>query len=383
MMKILTIVGARPQLIKAAAISRAIRNVFSDRIEEVILHTGQHYDENMSEIFFTELAIPRPEINLKVGSGSHGSQTARMLEGVEQAILAYKPDALVIYGDTNSTCAGALAAAKMHVPVVHIEAGLRSFNKKMPEEVNRITADHMSTLLFSPNESGVSNLTKEGFDVEAEGPHDIDNPKVYQCGDIMYDNSLHFSNLSDGKSKAKQKLGLEKGSYILSTVHRPSNTDIPENLTAIFEAFLELVEQGNVILMPLHPRTVAAMKRNLQADLMHRIESSDGIHLLSPASFLEIIDLEKNAKMLVSDSGGMQKEAFFFNKPCVVLRDETEWVELIENGNAILTGPSKSKILDAVAHFEKTPDLTFPNFYGDGKAAEFICSEILKQLSKD
>jgi len=383
MMKILTIVGARPQLIKAAAISRAIRTVYSDRIEEVILHTGQHYDENMSEVFFTELSIPRPEINLNVGSGSHGSQTARMLEGVEQAILDHKPDALVIYGDTNSTCAGALAAAKLHVPVVHIEAGLRSFNKKMPEEVNRITADHMSTLLFSPNENGITNLLKEGFNTDAEAPHDIDNPKVYQCGDIMFDNSLHFSSLADGKSSIKQSLGLEKGSYILSTVHRPSNTDVPENLTDIFEAFLELADAGNTILMPLHPRTVAAMKRNLSPEVMVRVESSKGIHLLPPASFLEIIDLEKNAKMLVSDSGGMQKEAFFFKKPCVVLREETEWVELVENGNAILTGPNKSKILNAVAHFENASDLTFPSFYGDGKAAEFICGEILQQLSKD
>ncbi|MBL4706194.1 MAG: UDP-N-acetylglucosamine 2-epimerase (non-hydrolyzing) [Flavobacteriales bacterium] len=381
MIKILTIVGARPQLIKAAAISRAIRTVYPDKIQEVILHTGQHYDKNMSEVFFTELSIPRPEVNLNVGSGSHGSQTANMLEGIERAILDHQPDVLVIYGDTNSTCAGALAAAKLHVPIVHIEAGLRSFNKRMPEEVNRITADHMSTLLFSPNKSGIENLIKEGFNINSTAPHSIDNPKVYQCGDIMYDNSLHFSSIADGKAGIKKELNLGNGDYILSTVHRPSNTDDPANLSQIFEAFLELVKKGNLILMPLHPRTVAAMKRNLKPDLMAEIEACEKIKLLPPASFLEIIDLEKDAKMLVSDSGGMQKEAFFFNKPCVVLRNETEWVELVENGNAILTGPDKKKILNAVSHFESVNNLTFPAFYGDGKAAEFICSEIITQLS--
>jgi len=243
MIKILTIVGARPQLIKAAAISRAIRTVYPDKIQEVILHTGQHYDKNMSEVFFTELSIPRPEVNLNVGSGSHGSQTANMLEGIERAILDHQPDVLVIYGDTNSTCAGALAAAKLHVPIVHIEAGLRSFNKRMPEEVNRITADHMSTLLFSPNKSGLENLIKEGFNINSTAPHSIDNPKVYQCGDIMYDNSLHFSSIADGKAGIKKELNLGNGDYILSTVHRPSNTDDPANLSQIFEAFLELVKK--------------------------------------------------------------------------------------------------------------------------------------------
>ncbi len=380
-MRLLTIVGARPQLIKAAAISRAIKNSFDAELEEIILHTGQHYDENMSDVFFNELGIPKPQINLEVGSGSHGSQTAKMLEGVEQALLKYTPDALVIYGDTNSTCAGALAAAKLHIPVVHIEAGLRSFNKRMPEEVNRITADHVSTLLFSPNRSGIVNLIREGFKENNPGPYSVDNPKIYQCGDIMFDNSRHFAAIADGKANIKKELGLGKGDYILSTVHRPSNTDVAENLTSIFETFLELSEQGNHIILPVHPRTRSAMDRNLSSQIKEKIESSSSIHLIPPVSFLEIIDLEKDAKMIVTDSGGIQKEAFFFEVPCVVLRNETEWVELVENGNAILTGPDKSKILDAVKHYEQRPSLSYPAFYGDGKAAEFICGEILKHLS--
>ena len=380
MIRILTIVGARPQLIKAAAISRAVRNKFADKIEEIILHTGQHYDANMSTVFFEELSIPEPQINLEVGSSSHAVQTARMIEGIEKAILDYQPNALLIYGDTNSTCAGALAAAKLHVPVVHIEAGLRSFNKKMPEEVNRIVADHLSTLLFSPNEVGLFNLQKEGFDEEALPPYSADNPKIYQCGDIMYDNSLYFSELAEDKAEIKNSTGLGSNDYILVTVHRPSNTDKEENLMQIFEALLELANNGEVLLIPLHPRTVDAMKRNLTDSLLGELESSDKILLLPPASFLEIIDLEKDAKMIITDSGGIQKEAFFFEKPCIVLRNETEWVELIENGNAVLAGPNKEKILAAYSTLKHHDDFTYPDFYGDGNAAEFICSEIIRQL---
>ena len=380
MIKVLTIVGARPQLIKAAAISRAIRNKFQDDIEEVMLHTGQHYDENMSSIFFDELSIPKPTVNLNVGSMSHGMQTAKMLEGIELALQEYKPNVLLIYGDTNSTCAGALAAIKLHIPIVHIEAGLRSFNKNMPEEVNRITADHMSTLLFSPSDSGLVNLQKEGFNIQATAPFSPDNPGIYKCGDIMYDNSMYFSSLAEGKAQIKEEKKLKENDYILATIHRPSNTDHPNKLEQIFEAFLELANQGNIILMPLHPRTVSAMERNLSTQFNKRIKDCDHIELLPPASFLEIIDLEKDAKLLITDSGGMQKEAFFFKKPCIVLRNETEWIELVNKGNAILTGPDRKKIIDAYNTFQKTESFTYPNFYGDGKAAEFICSEIIQQL---
>lgn len=379
-MKILTVVGARPQLIKAAAISRAVRSKFQGDLEEIILHTGQHYDSNLSDIFFEELSIPRPQINLNVGSGSHGVQTARMLEGIEQAILEYEPDVLVIYGDTNSTCAGALAAIKLHIPVVHIEAGLRSFNKSMPEEVNRITADHASTLLFSPNQVGIDNLIKEGFNANTTPPYTPDNPRIYQCGDIMFDNSLHFSAIADGKASIKRDRQLGSKDYILATVHRPSNTDDPKNLTSIFEAFLELTEKGNTILLPLHPRTRNAMETSLSAEMKKRIAAANDLVLMPPASFLEIIDLEKDAKLVITDSGGIQKESFFFKVPCVVLRDQTEWVELVANGNAILSGPDKDKILNAVARFEATDNFTYPEFYGDGNAAEFICGEILKHL---
>ncbi len=380
MIKVLTIVGARPQLIKAAAISRAIRNIFQNDIEEVMLHTGQHYDENMSSIFFDELSIPKPAVNLNVGSMSQGMQTAKMLEGIEWALLNHKPNVLLIYGDTNSTVAGALAAIKLHIPIVHIEAGLRSFNKSMPEEVNRIAADHMSTLLFSPSDSGLVNLKKEGFNIQSTAPFSPDNPGIYKCGDIMYDNSMYFSALAEGKAQIKEDKKLKENDYILATVHRPSNTDNPEKLEQIFEAFLQLADQGNIILMPLHPRTVSAMKRNLSTQLNKRIKESDNIELLPPASFLEIIDLEKDAKLLITDSGGMQKEAFFFKKPCIVLRNETEWIELVHNGNAILTGPNSKNILEAYKTFQETESFTYPNFYGDGKAAEFICSEIIQQL---
>jgi len=380
MIRILTIVGARPQLIKAAAISRVIRSKFADEIEEIILHTGQHYDSNMSAVFFEELDIPEPEINLEIGSGSHAVQTARMMEGIEQGILDYQPNVLLIYGDTNSTCAGALAAVKLHVPVVHIEAGLRSFNKKMPEEVNRIAADHMSTLLFSPSEAGLFNLQREGFEKETQPPFSADNPKIYQCGDIMYDNSLHFSELAVDKAEIKSSKGLGNNDYILVTVHRPSNTDEAENLIQIFEGLLELANNGEVVLIPLHPRTVEAMKRNLTEELLGELELSDEIILLPPASFLEMIDLEKDAKMIITDSGGIQKEAFFFKKPCIVLRNETEWVELVENGNTVLTGPNKEKILAAYTELKQIDNFTYPDFYGNGNAAEFICSEIVKQL---
>lgn len=380
-MKIITIIGARPQIIKAAAISRAIENKFKTRFNEIIVHTGQHYDQNMSEVFFEELGIPKPNYNLNIGSGNHGKQTARMLEGIEEILLTEKPDAVLVYGDTNSTVAGGLAATKLGIPLVHIEAGLRSYNKRMPEEINRITCDHISTLLFSPTEQGVANLKNEGFKISNQGPYTIDNPKVYHCGDIMYDNSMHFAKQIDAEPEILKHLGI-KGEYILSTIHRDNNTDDKDRLRAIFSALLKIVEDSGLeLVLPLHPRTKKMMDINLSQELIQQIERSKAIHIIPPVSFLEVIALEKNASFIITDSGGLQKEAYFFKKPCIILRSESEWVEIVKNGNAHLCDANKDLIIQSFKELRENKDLTYPQIFGDGKAAEFICEEILAQLS--
>lgn len=379
--KIITIIGARPQIIKSAAISRAIRTQFSAQIQELIVHTGQHYDENMSEVFFGELEIPKPNYNLNIGSGSHGFQTAKMIEGLEQIYLQEKPNAVIVYGDTNSTIAGALAAIKIQIPVVHIEAGLRSFNKQMPEEVNRIACDHMSSLLFTPTKTGLENLKKEGFKPNSEGKATPDSPKVYHCGDIMYDNSIYFSTVSDQKSSLLKKLNITPNNYILCTIHRDSNTDIAENLTSIFEALLEISKRASLqIVLPLHPRTRSKLKDQLSSELLEEIEQSNTLKIIEPVGFLDIISLEKNAKLIITDSGGLQKEAFFFQKPCIILREQTEWIEIVENGNALLTGANKTAIIEAFIQLNEKQDYTYPSFYGDGEGAVFICQKIIDEL---
>jgi UDP-GlcNAc3NAcA epimerase len=379
--KIITIVGARPQIIKSSAISRAIKNNFSQILEEKIVHTGQHYDENMSEVFFHEMGIPLPDYNLNVGSGSHGAQTARMIEGLEEIFIKEQPTAIVVYGDTNSTIAGALAAAKIHIPVLHVEAGLRSFNKAMPEEVNRIACDHMSTLLFTPTTTGFDNLKREGFNLQSTEKATANFPRVYHCGDVMYDNSLYFSSVSDSKSTILKEIGLEPNNYILSTIHRDSNTDISVNLESIFKALLQIQkDSGLSIVLPIHPRTRSKMKDQLSAQLFSEVEANEQFKIIDPAGFLDIIALEKNAKMIVTDSGGLQKEAYFFQKPCIILRPQTEWVEIVNNGNAILAEASYDKIMNAFSVLSSKTDFTYPTLYGDGKAAEFICEKIIEHL---
>ena len=375
-MKIVTIIGARPQIIKAAALSRAIKAHYADRIQEIIVHTGQHYDDNMSQVFFDELQIPRPDYNLHVGSASHGVQTARMTEGIEEILMKEKPDFIVLYGDTNSTLAGAVAAAKIHVPIVHIEAGLRSFNKAMPEEINRIVCDHCSTLLFSPTLAGVENLKREGFPMDNDGPYTIDNPRVYHCGDIMYDNSLYFAEIAEQKTDILQRLELAGKPFILSTIHRDSNTDQPKRLTAIFDAILKLSEEYPVVL-PLHPRTSKLLKINLTAEKQAQIFSSPNIKIIPPVSFLGIIALERHAQLVITDSGGVQKESYFFKKPCIILRPETEWVEIVQTGNAILTDADESRIMEAWQHFKSNPPTLFLEIFGDGHAAEFMLEQML------
>ncbi len=381
MKKIITVIGARPQIIKAAAISRAIRNRFSDAVEETIVHTGQHYDENMSEVFIRQLQIPQPHYNLGVGSAGHGIQTARMIEGIESVLLKEKPDGIILYGDTNSTLAGAVAASKIHVPVVHIEAGLRSFNKAMPEEINRIVCDHCSTLLFSPTLTGYNNLVREGFNPLAMPPYSVNNPKIYHCGDVMYDNSLFFAGVAAANSRILQSLGLEKGRYVLATIHRNGNTDVQERLESIFRAMLSLAAQtGRQVVVPLHPRTSKMLESQLSPVTYGRLQSQPEVMLIPPVSFLDMIALEESAALVLTDSGGVQKEAYFFRKPCVILRPETEWVEIVEAGAGKIVDADETSILQHSIDFLHTPPDHFPDFFGDGHASEFILEEMLRHI---
>ncbi len=370
MIRVLTIIGARPQIIKAAAISRAVRK-FSSEMKEIIVHTGQHYDKNMSGVFMEELDIPKEDYNLESGSGSHGKQTAFMLQKIEEILLQEKPDAVIVYGDTNSTLAGGIAASKLHIPLVHIEAGLRSFNKKMPEEINRICCDHVSTLLFAPTITAVENLKKEGFNVEAKGSFSIDHPGVFHCGDVMYDNSIYFASVAESKSSILQKYQLNVGEFILATVHRESNTDDKNVLSSLLEAFHQIACQGNKIVLPLHPRTRKMLE---QFDIKVK---SENLLIIEPASFLDMTLLESKCSMVLTDSGGVQKEAYFFSKPCIILREETEWVELVENGCAVTTGSDSKRIVEAYEMFINKSELKFPSVFGDGHAAEFICKSII------
>jgi UDP-GlcNAc3NAcA epimerase len=378
-MKFLNVIGARPQIIKASAISRAVRNS-SEPIEEVVIHTGQHYDPNMSDVFIQELGVTAPKYNLEVGSASHAKQTAAMINGFEQVIEAEKPDWVVVYGDTNSTLAAAVTASKMNIRIAHIEAGLRSFNKTMPEEINRIVCDHLSTLLFSPTQAGVKNLIKEGFSLNNQSPFSFDHAGVFHCGDLMLDNSLYFSTLADEKSAILNNYGLEKGNFILATIHRNHNTDDLVRINNIVSAFIDLTEQTQMpLIWPVHPRTAKMLPQLLKPEIHQKLMSSKLVILADPASFFDMILLEKHALLVVTDSGGVQKEAYFFQKPCVIVRPETEWVELVENGCATLADANYQAIIDQSINFMKAKELVFKPIFGDGKAAEFILKTILSE----
>lgn len=382
MKHILTIIGARPQFIKAAALSRAIRNHFANEIQEIIVHTGQHYDQNMSQVFIDEMNVPKPDYNLGVGSDNHAKQTAVMIEKLEEILVKENPDFVVLYGDTNSTLAGAVAASKLNIPIAHIEAGLRSFNKTMPEEINRIVCDNTSTLLFTPTNAGLSNLVKEGINVRAKSPFTADNPGVFHCGDIMYDNSLYFAKIAEEKSNILKKYNLQKDKFILGTIHRDNNTDDPERLNAIFEAFHKTATDNQIdIILPLHPRTSKILQQNLKPEIFKNITGNPFVNIIPPASFLDIVLLEKNCRMVMTDSGGLQKEAYFFNKPVIILRPQTEWVEIVETGNGMITDANTENIIKAFQHFANTEKLSFPSIFGNGKAAEFICEKILDSLN--
>lgn len=376
-LRILSVIGARPQIIKAAAVSRAVASR-GDRIVHTILHTGQHYDAGMSEVFFQELGIPPADINLGVGSGSHGRQTARMMEAIEEVLLRKEHDVVVLYGDTNSTLAGALAAIKLRVPVAHIEAGLRSFNKAMPEEINRIVCDQCSSWLFCPTSTAVSNLAKEGYPEPVNGTATPERPVVDLSGDVMFDNSRYFGGLATQRSTILREQSLEPNAFILATIHRDHNTDDPEKLTAILTALLDASERHAITtLLPLHPRTSRSIESILPSSVRDRIAKSTLLRIIAPVGFLDMIQLERNARMVLTDSGGVQKEAFFFGKPCVILREETEWVELVEHGQAILTGADPHRIGSAVDHFFHHDLPVCPELFGNGHAAERICDVLL------
>ena len=363
-MKIYSIVGARPQFVKAAMIHKAMAK---NQTEGYLLHTGQHYDSNMSQIFFDEMEIGAPHDNLEIGSGQHGQQTGKMLEFIEQKLLMEKPGCVIVYGDTNSTLAGALAAAKLHIPVVHIEAGLRSFNKKMPEEINRVLTDHISDLLFAPTEAAVKNLINEG----------IAQDNISNVGDIMYDASIYFSNKIN-KSGAFSSEQYTKSKYILVTIHRAENTNDIQRLKNIIDALFNLSKTYNII-FPLHPRTRLILEKNNML-----LKMSSHFNIIDPVGYLEMLSLEKNSKLIVTDSGGLQKEAYFCQAPCVTLRDETEWVELVDLGVNKLISPNLSSEIISARITEFLDNFSFDftkNFiYGKGNSASLIVQEIKEKL---
>ncbi|OZU88942.1 UDP-N-acetylglucosamine 2-epimerase (non-hydrolyzing) [Virgibacillus indicus] len=355
-MKILTVVGARPQFIKASMLSKVLKS--NSEIEEVIIHTGQHYDDNMSSVFFKQLNLPKPDYYLGIGSGSHGKQTGKMLAELEKVMISENPDLVLVYGDTNSTLAGSLAASKLHIPIAHVESGLRSFNKKMPEEINRLVTDHLSNWLFCPSQAAVKNLKREGIVEE-----------IYQTGDIMYDSVLHFKPQALQQSTILQELSLSKNNYHLATIHRAENTDNPDRLKSILKALQQLKME---IVLPLHPRTKNRIKDYKLTDLI----SVPHIKVVEPLNYFDMLTIVSEAKVILTDSGGLQKEAYMLQVPCITLRDETEWVETVQSGWNYLAGADTLKIVNAVKAIQVPKK--YPPLFGDGKTAQKI-KEILEQ----
>ncbi len=367
-MKLITIVGARPQFVKAAMVSRAIhyynRQHPDHPMEEALLHTGQHYDANMSQIFFQEMAIPQPTWQLHCGNSSHGVMTGQMMIEMEPIFMQHQPDAVLVYGDTNSTLAGALTAAKLHIPVVHVEAGLRSFNREMPEELNRVLTDHLATLLCCPTEAAIHHLRNEGI---TQG--------VYAVGDVMYDAALLFGEIAQRQSDVLERLQLKPDGFRLCTIHRAENTDHPKRLRAILDALEQMASMDCPVVWPLHPRTRQCLMRYQWLD---QLQQTSGICLCEPLSFLEMVQLEKSASTILTDSGGVQKEAYFHHTPCITLRDETEWVETVTAGWNQLAGADTARILSCLANQPVRQEISD---YGTGHAAERIV-ELVAQLAR-
>ncbi|MDY7079294.1 MAG: UDP-N-acetylglucosamine 2-epimerase (non-hydrolyzing) [Chloroflexota bacterium] len=360
LLQVVSVVGARPQFIKAAPVSRALRQV----AHETLVHTGQHYDQEMSAIFFDELHIPEPDYNLGIGSGSHGWQTGQMLIQIEEVLLKEKPDWVLVYGDTNSTLAGTLAAVKLHIPVAHVEAGLRSFNRSMPEEHNRVLTDHAADLLFCPTQTAVDNLTHEGVTCG-----------VRLVGDVMYDAILYNITLAEQRSDVLARLNLTPGDYALVTVHRPRNTDDPARLRAILSA-LEEIGQEMPVVFPVHPRTRQATAK-LESDSQFPNPPIPNLQFIDPVGYLDMLALEKHARLILTDSGGVQKEAYLFGVPCLTLREETEWVETVEAGWNLLLGAGRTAIVRAAREFR--PVGSPPPLFGDGHASERIVALLVGQ----
>ncbi len=360
-MKIVSIVGARPQFVKAAMVSRSLRGTLG--IEELLLHTGQHYDFQMSQVFFDDLDIPAPSLNLEIGSGTHGEQTGRMLMAIERVLAEVIPDGVLVYGDTNSTLAGALAAVKLHIPVFHVEAGLRSFNRKMPEEINRVLTDHASDLLFAPTALASDNLRREGFS----------SASVHHVGDVMYDAAKYYGEKADERSRILEALNLQPANYVLATIHRAENTDDPERMAVILGT-LQRVRHLFPVVVPLHPRTRRILD---QSPLHHEVLN---LRIIDPVGYLDMIKLEKNARLIITDSGGVQKESFFYGVACVTARDETEWVELVELGWNRLAPPTsvESQLRQIESALESSP-VRGHEPYGRGDAASKIVGVIAER----
>lgn len=358
--KIITVVGARPQFIKAAALSRAISANFAGRIEEKIVHTGQHFDDNMSKVFFDDLSIPQPHYHFAISGGNHGAMTGKMLEAVENVLLQEKPDWLLVYGDTNSTLAGALAASKLHIPVAHVEAGLRSFNMRMPEEINRILADRVASQLFCPTQAAVDNLASEGI---AKGVHNV--------GDVMYDVALYYKDKARTQSNILQQLKVHAKSYALATCHRAENTDYSSRLKEILVG-LSYAAAKMPVVFPLHPRTRKLIQTFGLQDLLAQLIVTE------PLPFLDMVALEQDAALILTDSGGVQKEAFFYGVPCITMRDETEWVETVQLGWNQLTGASAGHISNAVDQYlTQLPNSVSSQPYGNGNASMSILNQMV------
>ncbi len=377
MLKIITVVGARPQIIKAAAIARAAAGKYKNHITEIIVHTGQHYDAAMSGQFFTELGISQPLYNLEAGSGSHGAQTATMLAALEQTFEVENPDCVLIYGDTNSTVAAALAAAKMHIPVAHVEAGMRSFDKTMPEELNRVLSDHASTFLLCPTATAVQNLRNEGFR-ESEKPPHINHPLVANVGDVMYDNALHYTSGAEQERRV-QGIHLSAKRYMLATLHRASNTADKASVEALLNTLCRVAASfGESIIFPMHPRTRHLLGSS--TEVLDAVYAPTGVRIVEPLGYRDILWCAKNASVVITDSGGLQKEAAYFGTPSVVLREETEWVELVQQGFVRLIGNRTAELKDAVEAQRGFKGTLSAAPYGDGDAATKICDLLLKHL---
>ena len=346
-MKIISIIGARPQFVKCAPVSTELRK----KHEEILIHTGQHYDDELSSVFFKELEMPKPDYNLGVGSGMHGEQTGKMLIAIEKVLLKEKPDMVLVYGDTNSTLAGALAAVKLHIKVAHVEAGLRSFDRRMPEEINRVLTDHVSDILFCPTQTAAENLKKEGI---------VDG--FYDVGDVMFDALLHNKKIAERKSTILEDFGLGRKQYLVATIHRPSNTDKNRNLQNIVDAFCETDEN---IVFPVHPRTAKYLK---EYGLHEKLQKH--VKLVKPLGYLDFLKLMTHARKILTDSGGVQKEAYMLKVPCITLRENTEWIETVDDGWNVLVGVNRERIVRMVNEFE--PDRKQRNMFGDGKASEEI-----------